>query len=70
MKWGDDPMMRWYTNNTKVVTDDKGNKTFRKIEAKRRKTDGFMALIHALSSESELANNEVKYYTKLKSYSY
>ena len=70
LKWGDDPMMRWYTNNTKVVTDDKGNKTFRKIEAKRRKTDGFMALIHALSSESELANNEVKYYTKLKSYSY
>lgn len=70
LKWGDDPMMRWYTNNTKVVTDDKGNKTFRKIEAKRRKTDGFMALIHALSSESELANNDVKYYTKLKSYSY
>ena len=70
IRWGDDPMMRWYTNNTKVVTDDKGNKTFRKIEAKRRKTDGFMALIHALSNDAGLANSDVKYYPKLKTYSY
>ena len=70
IRWGDDPLMRWYTNNTKVVTDDKGNKTYRKIEAKRRKTDGFMALIHALSSEGELANSDVKYYQKLKTYTY
>lgn len=70
IKWGDDPMMRWYTNNTKVVTDDKGNKTFRKIEAKRRKTDGFMALIHALSAEIDLPDSDVKYYPKLKTYSY
>ena len=68
--WGDDPFMRWYTNNTKVVTDPKGNKTYHKIEKEKRKTDGFMALIHALSSEGELANNDVKYYAKLKSYSY
>ena len=70
IRWGDDPMMRWYTNNTKVVTDDKGNKTFRKIEAKRRKTDGFMALIHALSNDAGLANSDVKYYAKLKTYTY
>ena len=62
--------MRWYTNNTKVVTDPKGNKTYHKIEKEKRKTDGFMALIHALSSEGELANSDVKYYAKLKSYSY
>lgn len=46
--FGDDMMMRWYTNNVKVVTDGKGNKTYQKQDPERRKTDGFMAFIHSM----------------------
>ena len=70
IKWGDDPFMRWYVNNTKVVTDGKGNKTYLKIEPIKRKTDGFHALIHALVVETELPVEPIKYHKKLKSYSY
>ena len=49
--FGKDFMMRWYTNNVKVIFDSKGNKTYEKIEPKTRKTDGFMAFIHALVIE-------------------
>ena len=52
--FGDNPTMRWYTNNTAIETDKKGNTTYIKIEPKTRKTDGFFALIHALSKDSEL----------------
>ena len=55
--WGDDMMMRWYTNNTGVKTDGKGNKTYFKIEWQTRKTDGFMAFVHAMSLEDELPKN-------------
>lgn len=54
--FGDDKMMRWYTNN--VYVDDsghkKGNKVFKKIEEKTRKTDGFFAFLHAMSKEEEV----------------
>ena len=52
--YGDDPMMRWYTNNTFVDVDKKGNKSYKKIEPKLRKTDGFMAFIAAISIENEI----------------
>ncbi len=52
--FGDDPMMRWYTNNTFVDIDKKGNKSYKKIEPKLRKTDGFMALVAAISIENEI----------------
>lgn len=52
--YGDDMMMRWYTNNVYVETDKKENKSYKKIEPKLRKTDGFFAFIHALSKESEI----------------
>jgi len=52
--FGDNPTMRWYMNNTATETDKKGNITYIKIEPKTRKTDGFFALIHALSKDSEL----------------
>lgn len=46
--WGENNhTMQWYTNNTKKVTDSKGNVHFEKIEPKSRKTDGFMALAAA-----------------------
>lgn len=56
--YGDDPMMRWYTNNTFVDVDKKGNKSYKKIEPKLRKTDGFMALVAAISVEDELPFEE------------
>ena len=52
--FGDDMMMRWYTNNVYVDTDGKGNKTYMKIEPRLRKTDGFFAFIHAMSKDEEI----------------
>lgn len=46
--FGDNPLMRWYTWNVKVITDKKGNRTYGKKDEIRRKTDGFQAFIHAL----------------------
>lgn len=63
--WGDQTMMRWYTNNTKVVqaakrrvkdAADVGNYEFSKIEPKSRKTDGFFALVAAMCVENEIEN--------------
>lgn len=51
---GDNPTMRWYINNTYQKIDAKGNTTYLKIEPKTRKTDGFFALIHALTKDNEL----------------
>ncbi|MFR9296048.1 MAG: hypothetical protein ACLVLR_14340, partial [Turicibacter sanguinis] len=54
--FGDDMMMRWYTNNVYVDDDghNKGNKVFKKIEERLRKTDGFFAFLHAMSKQEEL----------------
>ncbi len=51
---GDNMTMRWYTNNTYQEMDAKGNITYKKIEPKTRKTDGFFGLIHALTLDAEL----------------
>lgn len=56
--FGDNPTMRWYVNNTYQDLDGKGNITYKKIEPKTRKTDGFFALIHALSKDSELPETQ------------
>lgn len=48
--YGDSPIMRWYTNNTKKVKTKKyGNYEYQKIEAKSRKTDGFFAFVAAMT---------------------
>ena len=52
--WGDDPMMRWYTNNAKLEPAPNNNFKYGKIEPKSRKTDGFMAFVHAMTIEEEL----------------
>ena len=52
--WGDDPMMRWYTNNAKLEPAKNNNYTYGKIEPKSRKTDGFMAFVAAMVIEEEL----------------
>ena len=48
----DDKLMRWYIWNTGVKSDKKANKTFYKLEPKRRKTDGFFCLLHTLAEDS------------------
>lgn len=55
---GDNPTMRWYINNTGKERDKKGNITYFKIEPKTRKTDGFFALIHALTKDDELIERQ------------
>ena len=52
--FGDNPLMRWYTNNIAVKIDKQGNKTFEKKDEHRRKTDGFQAFIHALYKIDEI----------------
>jgi phage terminase large subunit-like protein len=52
--YGDDLMMRWYTNNVYIKRDAKQNITYEKIEPRLRKTDGFFAFLHALQFDSEL----------------
>lgn len=52
--WGDDPLMRWFTNNTKLEPAPNNNFKYGKIEPKSRKTDGFMAFVNAVILEEEL----------------
>ena len=52
--WGDDPMMRWFTNNTKLIPAPNNNFRYDKIEPRARKTDGFMAFVNAVILEEEL----------------
>lgn len=66
--FGDDPMMRWYTNNVYVKTDGKGNKSFEKIEPIRRKTDGFFCFLHAMTKDEEIPTETVTLETQCRSY--
>lgn len=58
--WGDQPHLRWATNNTKLVKygrnqgADKGSFVYAKIEGKSRKTDPFMALVHSVCVEDAI----------------
>lgn len=58
--WGDNPCLRWSTQNTMVVRagtktgTDIGNYYYAKIEGKSRKTDPFMSLVHAMCVEEHL----------------
>lgn len=67
--YGDCPIMRWYTNNTKRVMSKKyGNYEYQKIESKRRKTDGFFAFVaamtqHELIPEQQTAGNVLPIFT-------
>lgn len=58
MIWGDDPMMRWYTNNTKLEPAPNNNFKYGKIEPKSRKTDGFMAFVAAMTLQEELPDSQ------------
>ena len=58
--WGDNPVLRWATNNTKTIRygkdagADKGSFVYAKIEARSRKTDPFMALVASVIIETEI----------------
>jgi len=62
--WGDNPALRWATNNTKLVRSgkkegtDTGNFYYAKIEGKSRKTDPFMALVASMVIEDELSTGQ------------
>ncbi|GAB3061920.1 terminase TerL endonuclease subunit [Salinicoccus sesuvii] len=51
--YGENPLMRWYTWNVYVNVKKDGNREYLKKDEHRRKTDGFMALIHALYLSAE-----------------
>jgi len=65
--WGNNPLMRWATNNTKLIPSgkkqgtDTGNFYYGKIEAKSRKTDPWMAVVAAMVIEDELGNGVIEY---------
>ncbi len=57
--FGDNPLMRWFTNNVYVKIKKDGNKEYLKKDEVRRKTDGFQAFIHALwQADNTLEDDE------------
>lgn len=60
INYGASAIMRWYTNNTEVLTDRYGNKQYGKIEPKLRKNDGFMAFLVSMYSK-DLIKEKVIY---------
>lgn len=58
--FGDNPLMRWYTQNVAVKIRKDGNKEYEKKEPIRRKTDGFQAFIHALYRADDLKDSNLE----------
>ncbi|MCA1029370.1 terminase large subunit [Cytobacillus kochii] len=52
--FGDNPLMRWYTNNVLVKRLPNGNKVYRKKEEVKRKTDGFMMFLYGVWASRDL----------------
>lgn len=48
VSWGESPLMRWCTNNTKLVPAPNNNWKYGKIAPHSRKTDVFMAFVAAM----------------------
>ena len=46
--FGDNPLLRWNTNNVLVKLNQRGEKTYKKKEDIKRKTDGFMMFLYAM----------------------
>ncbi|MGG3737542.1 terminase TerL endonuclease subunit [Aeribacillus pallidus] len=58
--FGDNPLMRWYTNNVLVVIKKDGNKEYQKKEPIRRKTDGFQAFVYGLYRIDEINDTNIE----------
>ncbi|MFO1546679.1 terminase TerL endonuclease subunit [Lactiplantibacillus plantarum] len=52
--WGNNPLLRWNTQNVLVTVDARGNKKYGKKEERRRKTDGFKAFEYGQFRVSEI----------------
>ena len=57
--FGDNPVMRWNTNNVLVVVDNRGNKLYRKKEKTKRKTDGFMMFLYGVWASRDLEDVDI-----------
>jgi phage terminase large subunit-like protein len=57
--FGDNPLMRWYTNNVLVKIKKDGNKEYEKKEPIRRKTDGFQAFVCGLYRIDEISDYNI-----------
>lgn len=57
--FGDNPLMRWYTNNVLVKIKKDGNKEYEKKEPIRRKTDGFQAFVCGLYRIDEISDYDI-----------
>lgn len=60
--FGDNPLMRWYTNNVFVHIKKDGNKEYLKKDEFRRKTDGFQGFIHSLFKADEILVDDVDFF--------
>ncbi|CEG23135.1 Phage Terminase [Planococcus massiliensis] len=60
--FGDNPLMRWYTNNVYVHIKPDGNKEYLKKDRFIRKTDGFQAFLHAMWQADNLLEEEVEFF--------
>ena len=60
--YGDNPLMRWYTNNVYVKIKKDGNKEYLKKDEFKRKTDGFQAFIHALWQADNILVDDEEFY--------
>jgi len=52
--FGNNPLLRWYTNNVLVEIKKDGNKVYKKKEAVKRKTDGFMMFLYGMWATRDL----------------
>lgn len=59
--FGNNPLMRWYTQNTLVKIDKFGNKSYEKKDETRRKTDGFMAMVYAFWEADNVLEEETEF---------
>lgn len=57
--WGDNPLLRWNTQNVLVKIDSLGNKHYEKKEPIRRKTDGFQAFEYTLYNLDSISDIDV-----------
>lgn len=59
--FGDNPLMRWATNNVLVRNKADGNKEYLKKDELTRKTDPFQAFIHALFKADDILVDEEEF---------
>jgi len=59
--FGDNPLMRWYSDNVHVHIKKDGNKEYLKKDETKRKTDGFQAFIHALYKADDILEDEIDF---------